>query len=176
MYCVYIIIVIFLNFPPTEQHLSLQVGSFLACVEQLAFMIDEKKIILSFLSQLIGLYHLPCPYLQTIHLALIQIKILASKVILFQESLGVVNAINICYTQQSSNLQTRVPSSVTWAIGLVPIETLNHIIHQCLFNRQKKYWLLSNALFVALAIMGMMRKDHARQTYVIPPLKCREFD
>jgi hypothetical protein len=27
-----------------------------------------------------------------------------------------------------------------------------------------------------LAIMGMMRKDHARQTYVIPPLKCREFD
>jgi hypothetical protein len=88
----------------------------------------------------------------------------------------VVNAINICYTQQSSNLQTRVPSSLTWAIGLVPIETLNHIIHQCLLNQHKKYWLLSIALFVALAIMGMMKKDHAHQTYVIPPLKCGEFD
>jgi hypothetical protein len=44
VYCVFIIIVIFLNFPPMEQHLSLQVGSFLACVKQLAFMIVEKKI------------------------------------------------------------------------------------------------------------------------------------
>jgi aconitase A len=43
-------------------------------------------------------------------------------------------------------------------------------------STNKKNWLLSNALFVALAIMGVMRKDHAHQTYVIAPLKCGEFD
>jgi len=73
-------------------------------------------------------------------------------------------------------LQARVPSGLTWAFGLVPIETLNHIIHQCLLNQHKNNWLLSNTLFVVLTIMGMMRKEYAHQTFVIPPLKCGEFD
>jgi len=39
-----------------------------------------------------------------------------SKVILFQETLKYVNVINICYTKQSSALQARVPSGLTWVI------------------------------------------------------------
>ncbi len=40
----------------------------------------------------------------------------ASKVILFQETLEYVNVINIYYTQQSSTLQAKVPSGLTWVI------------------------------------------------------------
>jgi hypothetical protein len=41
---------------------------------------------------------------------------IASKATLFQETLEYANAINICYTQQSSTLRARVPNGLTWAI------------------------------------------------------------
>jgi hypothetical protein len=63
----------------------------------------------------------------------------ASKVTLFQETLEYVNAINICYTQQSSTLQVRVPNGLTWAIARTIIETLNPIVHQCLLNQHRGY-------------------------------------
>jgi hypothetical protein len=35
--------------------------------------------------------------------------------------------------------------------------------------------VLSNVLFVVLAIMGMMKKEYAHQI-VVPPMQCGEFD
>ncbi len=50
-----------------------------------------------------------------------------SKVILFQETLEYANVINLCYTWQSSFLQIKVPSGLTWAIVRAIIETLNPV-------------------------------------------------
>jgi hypothetical protein len=63
----------------------------------------------------------------------------ASKVILFQETLEYANVINICYTWQSSSLQVRVPSGLTWAIVQAIIETLNPIVRQFLLNHNIGY-------------------------------------
>ncbi len=52
-----------------------------------------------------------------------------SKVMMFQETLEYVNAINICYTQQNSSFQARVPNGLTWAIARAVIEILNPIVH-----------------------------------------------
>jgi len=41
----------------------------------------------------------------------------ASKVVLFQETLEYYATINICYHQQTSRLQTWVPSKFMWAIA-----------------------------------------------------------
>jgi hypothetical protein len=41
----------------------------------------------------------------------------ASKVVLFQETLKYYATINICYHQQTSRLQTWVPSKSLWAIA-----------------------------------------------------------
>ncbi len=73
-----------------------------------------------------------------------------------------MNVINICYTQQSSTLQARVPNGLTWAITQVVTETLNPVVHQCLLNQRRRYWLLFNVLFVALTIMGTMRRKYVR--------------
>jgi hypothetical protein len=176
VYCVYIVIVMFFEFSTYGSTLVLT-SWVIPCMCKTTCIHDWWKknsfcqICFKFVST-IYLAHI-CKLFIWLWLKL---GLFASKVIIFQETLGVVNAINICYRQQSSYLQARVLNNLTWAIGLVPIETLNHIIHQWLLNRHKKYWLLSNELFVALAMMGMVRKDHAHQTYVIPPLKCGEFD
>jgi hypothetical protein len=44
-------------------------------------------------------------------------------------------------------------------------------IKQC-----KGHWFLSNALFVTLAIMGMMKKIYTHWIVLVLPLKCEEFD
>jgi hypothetical protein len=101
----------------------------------------------------------------------------ASKVIIFQEILEYVNVINICYTRQSSALQAKVPNGLTWAIARIITETLNPIVHQCLLNQRRRYELLSNALFVVLAIMmKIMKREYACQVVVVPPLQCGEID
>jgi hypothetical protein len=56
-----------------------------------------------------------------------------SKVIIFQETLEYVNAINIYYMQQNSSLQAKVPNGLTWAIAQAITKTLNHGPHQCNF-------------------------------------------
>ncbi len=56
-----------------------------------------------------------------------------SKVIIFQETLEYVNAINIYYMQQNSSLQAKVPNGLTWVIAQVITKTLNHGLHQCKF-------------------------------------------
>jgi hypothetical protein len=70
------------------------------------------------------------------------------------------------------SLQTKVP----WAIVWVVTKILHPIVHQCLVNQCKGYWLLSNALFATLVIMRMMKKEYARQVILVPPLRCGEFD
>jgi hypothetical protein len=43
-------------------------------------------------------------------------------------------------------------------------------------NQRKGYWLLPDALFVVLAIMGTMRKEYVRQVAIVLPFQCCEFD
>jgi hypothetical protein len=73
-------------------------------------------------------------------------------------------------------LQARVPSKLTWAIIQIIIETLNPIVHQCLLNYNRGYWLLSNVLSIVLAIMGTTRMKYDHQITIIPSLQCGEFD
>ncbi len=65
-----------------------------------------------------------------------------SKVIMFQETLEYVNAINICYMQQNSSFQTRVPSGLTWAIARMIMEIVNPIVHQSLSNQKVLTFIL----------------------------------
>jgi hypothetical protein len=54
---------------------------------------------------------------------------IVSKVVLFQETFEYVDAIiNICYHQQSLQLQVHVPSGLTWAIACAITKTLNSMV------------------------------------------------
>ncbi len=74
------------------------------------------------------------------------------------------------------SLQARVPWGLTWAIVWAVTKTFHPIVHQCLLNQCKGYWLLSYALFTTLVIMRMMKKEYARQVILVPQLQCGEFD
>ncbi len=60
--------------------------------------------------------------------------------------------ITICYNRQSLHLHAYVPSNPTWAIVRALTEILNQIVKQCVFNQTIGYWLLSDALYVAISI------------------------
>ncbi len=100
----------------------------------------------------------------------------ASKVVLFQKTLEYANVINIYYTQQSLVLQAKVLSGLTWDITRIVTETLNLVVHQCLLNQCKGYWLLFDALFATLAIMGTMKNEYAHWGAIVLPFQCGEID
>jgi hypothetical protein len=62
------------------------------------------------------------------------------------------------------------------AITLVVTKILNLVVHQCLLNWRRGYWLLYNVLFVALTIMGTTRRKYVHQVAIVPPLQCGEID
>jgi len=50
-------------------------------------------------------------------------------IILFYDPLGLANSIYIYYMWQSSSLQTKVPSCLTWAIVGLDTEIFKHYVH-----------------------------------------------
>ena len=69
-----------------------------------------------------------------------------------QDTLEYTTAINLCYQRLYVVLQARVPPKVTWAVTHVLTKILKHVVKQCILNQTRGYWLLSDALFVALTI------------------------
>jgi hypothetical protein len=53
----------------------------------------------------------------------------ASRVILFQETLKCMNAINMCYDRQTTHLQAHVPDGQTWAIVHILTKTLLLVVN-----------------------------------------------
>jgi hypothetical protein len=45
-----------------------------------------------------------------------------------------------------------------------------------LLNQNKGYWLLFNALFATLTIIGTMRREYAHQVLLLLPLQFGQFD
>ncbi len=77
----------------------------------------------------------------------------ANKVIMFLKTLEYRDAINLCYGRQEvQKLQGRVPNAHTWVVFKMVAEIMLLVVKQCIFNQTRGYWLLSNALNVAISI------------------------
>jgi len=50
-----------------------------------------------------------------------------------------------------------VPDAHTWAVCEMVVETVFPIVKQCILNQTQGYWLLSNALNVALLLTVCMQ-------------------
>jgi hypothetical protein len=75
-----------------------------------------------------------------------------SKVILFKECLEFKSAINLCYSQYPIALQNKIPSPQTWPMVEQVNCTFTPIITQCVMNQFREYWLLFNALAIAISM------------------------
>ncbi len=73
-------------------------------------------------------------------------------VILFHETFEYAITINICYYRQLFHLQAKVPFGLTWAIACVVIKTFTPIMNHCVLEQYEGYWLLFDALHVAIVI------------------------
>ncbi len=73
-------------------------------------------------------------------------------VILFHETFEYSITINIYYCRQLLHLQTKVPFGLTWAIVCVVIKTFTPIMNHCVLDLYEGYWLLFDALHVAIVI------------------------
>jgi len=60
--------------------------------------------------------------------------------------------INICCRRQLLHLQAKVPFGLTWAIACVVIKTFTLIMNHCVLDQYEGYWLLFDALHVAIVI------------------------
>jgi hypothetical protein len=63
-------------------------------------------------------------------------------------------AINMCYGHQAMHLQARVLNGQTWAIVRTMIETLLHVVNQCILNQSNHFWLLSDALVYVFTLVS----------------------
>ncbi len=63
----------------------------------------------------------------------------SSQVILFQETLEYMNAINMCYGHQTTHLQAHVPDGQTWAIVHIMIKMLLLVVNQCILNQSNGF-------------------------------------
>ncbi len=59
----------------------------------------------------------------------------------------------------------------TWVVARAIIETFNPMVKQCVLNQTQGFWLLSNALQVALTISVKLHVDVDRRTIVEPLLQ-----
>ncbi len=92
-----------------------------------------------------------------------------SKVVCIQKSLEYAT-INLCCSQQTSKLQTWIPFGSTWA------QTLGLMVEQCILNKTRWYWLLSDVLSTTFSICIRMHKDYQVHTSLNPPLICGKLD
>jgi hypothetical protein len=68
--------------------------------------------------------------------------------------------IALCYGQQQSlTLQGHVPSPQVWNIARVVVDTLAHVVQQCVLNQNQGYWLLSNALTSIISLVCKIQLD-----------------
>ncbi len=80
-----------------------------------------------------------------------------SRIILFQETLEFKHTIVLCYgRQQSLALQGHVPSPQVWAIVQTIVNTLGFVGQQCVLNQSQGYWLLLDALTMAISLVCQM--------------------
>jgi hypothetical protein len=87
----------------------------------------------------------------------------ASQVILFQKTSKFKHIIALCYgRQQALALQGRVPSSQVWAIAQIVVDTLGHVVQQCVLNQSRGYWLLLDALVATISLVCQMQIDCLR--------------
>jgi hypothetical protein len=81
----------------------------------------------------------------------------ASKVILFQKTFEFEHVITLCYGRKKSlAFQGCVPTSQIWAIAQVVVDTLGHVVQQCVLNQSWGYWLLSDAFTFAISFTCQM--------------------
>jgi hypothetical protein len=81
----------------------------------------------------------------------------ASKVIMFEETLGFLNAIIFYYSRQKfAPLQWKVLEAQMWAITKIVTFALNPIISTCVLNQSKGHWLLLNVLIIAITLIVNM--------------------
>ncbi len=67
------------------------------------------------------------------------------------------HTIALCYGQQLSlALQGHVPSPQVWDIAQVVVDTLVHVVQQCVLNQNQGYWLLSNAFASIISLVCKM--------------------
>jgi hypothetical protein len=67
------------------------------------------------------------------------------------------HTIALCYGQQQSlALQGHVPSPQVWDIAQVVVDTLVHVVQQCVLNQNQGYWLLSNAFASIISLVCKM--------------------
>ena len=97
--------------------------------------------------------------------------------VLFQETLAYRNAITLCYARQASTqLQSRVPLAIHWAVAKAVSDVLSPVVSQCVINQTRGYWLLSDAIIAAMSIATMMEEtDHAKRME-FPKLLSGDFD
>jgi hypothetical protein len=85
----------------------------------------------------------------------------AFQVILFQETLEFKHITALCYgRQQSLALQGHVQSPQVWAIAQIVGDTLGFMVQQRVLNQSRGYWLLLDALVVAISFVYQIRTYH----------------
>jgi hypothetical protein len=95
------------------------------------------------------------------------------QVILFQETLEFKHTIALCYGRlQSLALQGHVQNPQVWVIAQIVADTLGLVVQQCVLNESRGYWLLLDALVVAISLVCQM------QTYCLTPnsIETQYFD
>nr|XP_024359895.1 uncharacterized protein LOC112274515 isoform X1 [Physcomitrium patens] len=94
----------------------------------------------------------------------------ASKVILCQEALDYQPVLQLCSASQSDGMFFDVPSVETWAIAKAVTVALNPVLQQCVMNRSKGYWLLSDAIAAALSLYLQLHKETINRSLPDPKL------
>jgi hypothetical protein len=76
---------------------------------------------------------------------------------LFQETLEFKHTIALFYgSQQSLAFQGHVPSPQVWAIPQIVVNTWGLVVQQCVLNQTQGYWLLLDALAIAISVVCQM--------------------
>jgi hypothetical protein len=77
-----------------------------------------------------------------------------SKVVPFQETIEFKHVIVLCCgSQESLALQSCVLNPQVWVIAQVVVDTLGPMVQQCVLNHRQGYYLLSNALVIAISFV-----------------------
>ncbi len=84
----------------------------------------------------------------------------SSKIILFQKTFEYQIAISICYGQQQVlHLFSRMLIGQTWVVAQAIVNTLFHVVKQCVLNQIQGHWLLSNAFISFFILCLVMNVD-----------------
>jgi hypothetical protein len=84
----------------------------------------------------------------------------ASRIFLFQKTFEYQITISICYGQQQVlHLFSRMLIRQTWVLTQAIVNTLFHVVKQCVLNQTQGYWLLPNAFTSSFTLCLVMNVD-----------------